>query len=350
MNNVCIGNRKIGQQEPVYVIAEISANHLQDFNRAKSIIKAAADSGADAVKLQTYKPDTITLNCKTDDFLATHGSPWEGKNIYEIYKTAYTPWEWHGELIAYANALGISCFSSPFDESAVDFLERLNVPAYKIASLEILDIPLIEKVASTGKPIVISTGIAKIEDIELAIETCKKENNNNIILLKCVTEYPTPYDEINLLTLNNMQETFDCVVGLSDHSMGSCVPIAAVTLGARVVEKHLTLKRTDGGPDASFSMEPEEFKRMVSDIRNVQTALGKVTYSLTEKQTISRKKGRSLYVCREIKKGDRFSLENIKSVRPGFGLHPKYLYSIIGKKAKKDLKYGDALRWEYIEE
>lgn len=348
-NTIYIDKKKIGSTEPVYIIAEISANHLQDLNRAKSIIMAAAESGADAVKLQTYRPDTITLNCKTKEFLATPGSPWEGRNIYEVYKTAFTPWEWHQELIDYASRLGLCCFSSPFDTTAVDFLEGLKVPAYKIASLEILDIPLIRKVAATGKPIIISTGIAEISDIQLAIDTCKQENNHNIILLKCVTEYPTPYDELNLKTLKNMGVTFDCIVGLSDHSLGSCVAVASVALGARVIEKHLTLKRADGGPDASFSMEPEEFKNMITDIRNVEIALGSVNYSLTEKQKISRKKGRSLYVCCDIKKGDFFSSENIKSVRPGYGLHPKYFDSIIGKRAKKDLRYGEPLRWEYIE-
>lgn len=349
-NEISINGRLIGKNEPVYIIAELSANHLQDFNRAKQIIKEAAAAGADAVKLQTYRPDTLTLNCQTDEFLATPGSPWEGMNLYDLYQKAYTPWEWHSDLINYANSLGVACFSSPFDITAVDYLEELNVPAYKIASFEIVDIPLIRRVALTGKPIIISTGIAEIKDIQLAIDTCLQENNDQIILLKCVSEYPTPYDELNLATIPNMVETFDCISGLSDHSLGSCVPIAAVTLGACVIEKHLTLSRIDGGPDSLFSMEPSEFHDMVSDIKNIKRALGTVTYTLTDKQKRSRERGRSLYVSSDIKKGEKFDSSNIKSVRPGYGLHPKYYDSIIGKSAKKDLKMGEALCWEYIEE
>lgn len=345
-----INKRVIGEGQPAYVIAEMSANHLQDFNRAKQIIKQAAESGADAIKLQTYRPDTITLDCHSDEFMATPGSPWDGTNLFDLYKTAFTPWEWHKELFEYAKMLGITCFSSPFDRTAVDFLEELDAPAYKIASFEIVDIPLIRRVAATGKPIIISTGIAELKDIKMAVETCLKEKNDRIILLKCVSSYPTPYEELNLKTIPNMIDTFGCLVGLSDHSMGSAVPVAAVTLGACVVEKHLTIKRSDGGSDGSFSMEPGEFSAMVKDIRNVQAALGKVTYDLTEKQRLSRERGRSLYVSADIKKGELFTPDNIKSVRPGYGLAPKYFDHIIGKRAKKDLKYGDALRWEYIEE
>ncbi len=343
-----IDGKLIGEGHPVFTVAELSANHLHDLNRAKEIIAAAASAGADAVKLQTYRPDTLTLDCHTDEFLATPGSPWEGQNLYDLYKEAYTPWEWHGELMDYAKGLGLTCFSSPFDFTSIDFLESLNVPAYKIASFEIMDIPLIRKAAETGKPIIISTGIAGIRDIQLALDTCREAGNDRVILLKCVSEYPTPYHEINLATIPNMKDTFGCPVGLSDHSMGSCVPVAAVTLGACMVEKHLTLKRSDGGPDGSFSMEPDEFGSMVTDLKNAGAALGNVSYELTERQKKSRERGRSLYVSKDVKKGEIFTAENVKSVRPGYGLPPKYYDTILGRKATRDLKTGDALKWEYI--
>lgn len=348
-NKIIIDDHIISEDDSVYIIAEVSANHLHDFNRAKNIIKAAYDAGADAVKLQTYRPDTLTLDCHTDEFLATPGSPWDGMNLHDLYKTAYTPWEWHADLMAYAKELGITMFSSPFDITAVDFLEKLDVPAYKIASFEIVDIPLIRKVATTGKPIIISTGIAEISDIQLALDACIKEHNDQVILLKCVSEYPTPFDEINLNTIPNMRNTFGCVVGVSDHSLGSCVPVASVALGACVVEKHLTLSRKDGGPDSSFSMEPAEFAHMVNDIKNTKRALGTVSYHLSDEQKKSRERGRSLYVVKDIKCGEEFNESNVRSIRPGYGLHPKYYYSIIGKHAKTDLKVGDALRWEHIE-
>ncbi len=347
--NIEIDGKKIGEDQPVYIVAEMSANHLQDINRAKKIIKAAKKAGADAIKLQTYRPDTITVNCRGEEFMATPGSPWEGMNLYELYQTAYTPWEWHKELMEYAGEVGITCFSSPFDLTAVEFLENLNVPAYKIASFEINDIPLIEKAAKTGKPIIISTGIAEIQDIALALDTCHRVGNHQIILLKCVSEYPTPYGELNLKTIQNIPDTFQCIAGLSDHSMGDAVDVAGVTLGAKMIEKHLTLCRADGGPDADFSMEPEEFKTMVENIRNVEKAFGKVTYELTEKQKKSRGRSRSLYVVSDIKKGEVFSEDNVKSVRPGYGLHTKYWGDILGKKAKCDLNKGTAMRWEYVE-
>ena len=347
-NTVSINGRLIGKDEPVYVIAEMSANHLQDFERAKKIMLAAKEAGADAIKLQTYKPETLTLDCYTDEFLATPGGPWEGQNLFTLYQTAYTPWEWHKELFEYAKEIGITIFSSPFDGTAIDLLEDLGCPAYKIASFEIFDIPLIRKAASTGKPVIISTGVAELKDIQLAIDTCHEVGNDQIILLKCVSEYPTPYEEINLATISNMKDTFPCVIGLSDHSFGSCVPVAAVALGACVVEKHITLKRADGGPDSSFSMEQEEFKAMVEDVRNAKKAIGTIRYKLTDKQSRSRERGRSLYISQDMKAGDTFTSENVKSVRPGYGLHPKYFDDIIGKTATKDLKKGDALKWEYV--
>ena len=345
---VTIEGKKIGEGYPVYIVAEMSANHLQDIERAKGIILAAKESGADAVKFQTYRPDTITIDCRGKDFMATKGSIWEGQNLYQLYEKAYMPWEWHKELFCYAAEIGITCFSSPFDPSSVDLLEELNVPAYKIASYEIMDIPLIKKVAQTGKPIIFSTGVATLADIELAMETCKLVGNENVILLKCVSEYPTPYEDINLRTIVNMKDTFDCIVGLSDHSMGSAVGVAATTLGGRMIEKHITLCRKDGGPDGSFSMEPEEFSNMVTDVRNIEKALGKVTYELTTKQKIGKKNSRSLYVIEDICAGEVFTEDNIRSIRPGYGIEPKYLDKIIGKKAICDLKKGTAMDWRYI--
>lgn len=345
-----IDGKKLSDKSDTYIIAEMSANHLHNLDRAKRIIDVAKECGADAIKLQTYRPDTITIDCRGPEFMATPGSPWENMNLFELYKEAYTPWEWHGELMDYAKKVGITCFSSPFDLTAIDFLEELNVPAYKIASFELNDIPLIKKAAMTGKPIIMSTGIADMSDIELALRTCKEAGNDKVILLKCVSEYPTPYEEINLRTLTNMSETFDCVVGVSDHSFGSAVAVAGVALGARVIEKHLTLSRKDGGPDGTFSMEPQEFKNMVTDIRNVEKALGKVTYELTEKQKKSKGRSRSLYVASDIKKGEIFTPDNMRSIRPGYGLHTKYYKDIIGKRASCDIKKGTAMKWNYVED
>ena len=346
---ILIDGKQIGENYPVYMIAEMSANHMQSLARAKEIIKAAKEAGADAIKLQTYRPDTITVDCRGAEFMATPGSPWEGMNLFELYATAYTPWEWHKELFDYAKEVGITCFSSPFDLTAVDFLEDLDAPAYKIASFEINDIPLIRKVAKTGKPVIISTGIAELTDIEMALQACREEGNEKVILLKCVSEYPTPYEELNLKTITHMKDTFDCVVGLSDHSMGNAVDVAGIALGACMVEKHLTLSRADGGPDGSFSMEPKEFSEMVENIRNIEKAIGKVTYQLTEKQKKSRGRSRSLYVVENIKKGEVFTPENLKSIRPNYGVHTKYYEDILGKKATCDLEKGTAMKLSYVE-
>lgn len=331
-----------------YIIAEMSANHMQDLKRAKQIIAEAKQAGADAIKIQTYKPDTITIDCYGEEFLCTPGSPWEGMNLYELYQTAYTPWEWHDELFACAEKNGISMFSTPFDLTAVDFLHKYDMPAFKISSYEINDIPLIKKAARENKPIILSTGLAALSDIELAVNTCKSEGNDEVVLLKCVSEYPTPYEDINLKTMVNMKDTFGCVVGLSDHSLGSCVSIAAVALGARVIEKHFTLSRKDGGADADFSMEPDEFSRMVEDIRNVEKAIGRTSYQLSDRQHKSRERSRSLYVVKDIKTGEVFTEENMKSIRPGYGIHTKYYEQILGKTATEDIKKGTALDWKYI--
>jgi pseudaminic acid synthase len=344
-----IENKSVGIDTPTYIVAEMSGNHLQNLDKAKEIVSAAKRAGADAVKIQTYRPDTITIDCRGKEFMATPGSPWEGMNLYELYQTSYTPWEWHEEIMKHAKNEGITCFSTPFDLTAVDFLEKLNVPAYKIASFEINDIPLIEKVAQTGKPIIISTGVATLEDIILAKETCEKNGNNKLALLKCVSEYPPNYEDLNLRTISDMKERFSCIVGLSDHSLGDSVAISGVTLGARIVEKHLTINRAEGGPDASFSMEPLEFENMVKNIRNIENALGRVTYELTDRQKESRKRSRSLYVVKDIKQGELFTEDNLKSIRPGFGIHTKYLKEILGKKACCDLKKGTAMNWEYVE-
>lgn len=343
-----IGNRWIGEGEPTFIVAEVSANHLQDFDRAKAIIKAAADAGADAVKLQTYTADTITLDCDNDYFQITQGTIWDGTTLHKLYEEAYTPWEWQPELLAYANSLGMECFSSPFDFSAVDFMEEMDMPAYKVASFEINDIPLIRKIAKLGKPIIFATGIAYLEDIERAMQVCKEEGNEQVILLKCTSQYPSPYEAMNLKVIPNMATVFDCHTGLSDHSMGTAVAVASVALGAKMVEKHLTLAREDGGPDAAFSMEPAEFQQMVEEIRIVEKALGKVTYELTEQQVRSREDGRSLFIAKDIKAGEAFTEENVRSVRPNFGMHTKHYEEILGKTASKDLAMGTPLSWEHV--
>lgn len=342
-----IGKYTVSDENPVYIIAEMSANHNMDLERAKRIIDAAADAGANAVKIQTYTPDTITIDCNTDIFKA-QGKLWEGMTLYELYQKAYTPWEWQNELKLYTEKAGLDFFSSPFDLTAVDFLEGLEVPAYKVASFEINDIPLIRKIAQTGKPVIISTGIAYMEDIERAIRVCKQEGNDKIILLKCVSSYPAPFEQMNLRVIPNMEQTFGCPVGLSDHSLGDETAIASVALGAKVIEKHLTLRRSDGGADSAFSMETEEFAEMVRKIRNIEKALGRVTYELTEKQIENRSGSRSLFVVKDIRQGERFSEKNVKSIRPGFGMHTRYYEDILGKEAKCDIKKGTPMDWKYI--
>ena len=344
-----IGNKLVGGDAPAFIVAEVSGNHLQDFERAKAIIKAAADAGADAVKLQTYTADTITLDCDNDYFQITQGTIWDGTTLHKLYQEAFTPWEWQPELMKYANELGLECFSSPFDHTAVDFMEKMDMPAYKIASFEINYIPLILKIAKIGKPIIFATGISYLEDIERALKVCKEEGNEQVILLKCTSQYPSPYESMNLRVIPNMAEVFDCTTGLSDHSMGCTVAVASVALGAKMVEKHLTLSRADGGPDAEFSMEPAEFKQMVDEIRIVEKALGKVTYELTEQQVRSREDGRSLFVVKDVKAGEEFSEENVRSIRPNFGLHTMYYDVVIGKKAKADIAKGTPLAWNLIE-
>ena len=343
-----IGKRYVGEGEKTFVVAEVSANHLQDYGRAEAIIKAAAQAGADAVKLQTYTPDTITLDCDNDYFQITQGTIWDGTTLHKLYEEAYTPWEWQPRLMEYANGLGLECFSSPFDDTAVDFMKEMDMPAYKVASFEINDIPLIRKIAGLGKPVILATGIAYLEDMERALQVCKEEGNEQVVLLKCTSAYPSPYEEMNLKVIPNMAQVFDCITGLSDHSMGTAAAVASVALGAKMVEKHLTLSRADGGPDGAFSMEPDEFKKMVDEIRIVEKALGKVTYELSEKQKRSREDGRSLFVVKNMKEGEIFTEENVRAIRPAFGLHTMYLDEIMGKRARTDISKGTPLDWKLI--
>lgn len=344
--NIKIGNCNIGEGFPCFVIAEMSGNHNMDYRRAEEIIKAAKLAGADAIKIQTYTPDTITLNSEKEYFQA--GNLWEGTTLYKLYQQAYTPWGWQPELKELADELGIILFSTPFDKTSVDFLEKMHLPAYKIASYEVVDIPLIRYIAKTGKPILISTGIADREDIELAIRTCHEEGNENVILLKCTSEYPAPYEDMNLRAMPTLENMFRCHVGLSDHSMGDELALAAVAMGAKVIEKHITLKREDGGVDSAFSMEATEFGEMVRKIRNIECSMGNGDLTLTEKQKLEKKSGRSLFACERIKKGDVFTEKNIKSVRPGCGLHTKYYDQIIGKRALCDIDFAEPLTWDMI--
>lgn len=324
----------------VYIIAELSANHNGSIDTAIETIKAAKRSGADAIKLQTYTADTMTINCHKEDF-RIKGTIWEGRNLYELYQEAYTPWEWHETLFKIAKEEGLDCFSSPFDKTAVDFLETLSCPMYKIASFEITDIPLIDYVASKGKPIIISTGIATLEDIELAVETCRKVGNNQITLLKCTSSYPAPIEEANMAMIPELAQRFNVISGLSDHTMGSTVPVVATALGAKVIEKHFILDRNIGGPDASFSMNEEEFTEMVKAVREAEKAVGFVNYELTPKQVDGRRFCRSLYVVKDIKKGEIITGENVRIIRPGFGGHPKELKNWLGKTYPKDIELGD---------
>ena len=344
-----IGNKEIGENKPTFIIAELSANHMNDFNIAVKTIKAMAEAGADAVKFQTFTPDTITIDCDNEYFQIKQGTVWDGQVLHELYEDAYMPWEWQPKLKKIAEDLGLIAFSSPFDKTSVDFLEDMDVPAYKIASFEITDIPLIEYVASKGKPIILSTGIASLDDIKVAINACLDVGNENIALLKCTSSYPAPFDEINLNTIPDMRDKFKVVVGLSDHTLGSEISTAAIAVGANIIEKHFILDRNLGGPDSDFSMEPDEFKQMVISIRNVEKAMGNVSYILSDKMKANREFSRSLFVVEDMKSGEIISECNVRSIRPGFGIHPKYLKEILGKKVNKDLKKGTPFKLEFIE-
>lgn len=349
MKQVMLGNKIIGENASAFIIAEMSANHNMEYSRAEAILHAAKETGVDAVKLQTYTADTITLNSDKKYFRTRDNSLWSGTTEYKLYEKAYTPWEWQPKLKELADKIGIILFSSPFDLSSVDFLEEMDVPAYKIASPEIVDIPLIKKCAQTGKTIIISTGVASIGDIERAVDVCRQEGNQNVILLKCTAEYPAPYSQMNLKTIKNMEETFGCPAGLSDHSLGDEIAIAAVAMGAKVIEKHITLRRADGGVDSAFSMEAEEMKRMVERIRHVEQAMGIVQYEYIGTNNEKKRRGRSLFVSADIKKGERFTEKNIRSVRPGDGLHTKYYFDVLGKRATRDLSFAEPLQMGDVE-
>lgn len=334
----------------VFVVAELSANHNHDINIAKKTIEIAKKAGADAVKIQSYTPDTITIDCDNEYFQVNQGTIWDGTTLYKLYQRAFTPFEWHEELFDYANKIGITLFSTPFDKTSVDLLESLNNPIYKIASFEINDIPLIEYIASKNKPIIMATGVAALSDIEEAVNTCKKVGNSDITLLKCTSAYPTPFEEVNLKTMINLKETFGVNVGLSDHTIGNAVSISAAALGACVIERHVILDRKLGGPDSSFSLDADEFTNLVKDIRIVEKALGEVTYELTQKQIKSKEHSRSLFVVKDMEKGQIITEQYIRSIRPAFGMHTRYLKDILGKRVKCNLKKGTPMKWDYIEE
>ncbi|MBX2937653.1 MAG: pseudaminic acid synthase [Saprospiraceae bacterium] len=344
-----IGRYTIDNNSPAFIIAELSANHNGSLDTALETIRAAARAGADAIKLQTYTADTITIDSRKEDFMIK-GTIWEGRNLHDLYAEAYTPWEWHARLFEAAREEGLECFSSPFDPTAVDFLEQLNTPAYKVASFEITDIPLIELIASRGKPVIISTGIAEMEDIELALDACHRMGNHDIALLKCTSSYPAPIEEANLTMIRDFRERFGVITGLSDHTMGATAPIVSVCMGAKIIEKHFILDRSIGGPDASFSMTEAEFTDMVRMVRDAEKAIGRVDYNLTEKQRKGRDFSRSLYVVRDIAAGEKLTEENIRSIRPGFGLHPRYYREVLGKVAKVSMEKGDRLTLDNIGE
>lgn len=330
------------------IIAELSANHGGDINIALETVRAAKRAGADAIKIQTYTADTITLNCRKKYFKINQGTHWDGIYLYDLYKEASLPWSWHSQIFNVAKDEGLLCFSSPFDHSAIDFLEELGAPIYKIASFEITDIPLIEYAASKGKPMIISTGIAEISDIELAIETCKKVGNNDITILKCTSAYPADPKDANLLSIPDIKSRFGVKVGLSDHTMGIEAAVVATALGASVIEKHFILNKTIGGPDAHFSLDEKEFTGMVKAIRTAEQMLGKVDYEMTEKKKKSREFSRSLFVIKDVKSGERITIENVRSIRPNFGIHPKFLFEIIGKEFTKDIEKGTPLSFDLI--
>jgi len=334
----------------VFIIAELSANHNGSIETALETVKAAKRAGADAIKLQTYTAETMTIDCKNDFFMIKQDTAWDGEYLFDLYKRAYTPWEWHQEIYNLAKEEGIICFSSPFDNSAVDFLEELNSPIYKIASFEITDIPLIEYAASKGKPMIISTGIAEIEDIELAIETCKKVGNNDITILKCTSAYPADPKDANLLTIPDIKSKFGVKVGLSDHTMGIEGPVVATTLGANVIEKHFILDKNIGGPDAHFSLDEKEFTEMVKAVRIAESMMGKVDYEMTKKKKKSRQFSRSLFIVKDVKSGEIITNENVRSIRPGFGMHPKYLSELLGKEFKKEFKKGTPLAPDFFKQ
>jgi pseudaminic acid synthase len=343
-----INGRLIGPGKPVYLIAEMSANHNQDFDQAVKIIRAAKEAGADAIKLQTYTPDTMTIPVKNEFFQIGKGTIWEGRHLYDLYAEAYTPWEWHPKLKEIAAGLGLDFFSTPFDDSSVDFLEQLGVPAYKIASFELVDLPLLRRVARTGKPIIMSTGMATLGEIGEAVGTLKEAGAQELALLKCTSAYPATAEDAHLRTIPHLAEAFGVPVGLSDHTLGIGVPVAAAALGACIIEKHFTLSRSIPGPDSAFSLEPAEFKSMVEAVRVTEKALGEVHYAPSAKEIASRVFRRSLFVVRDMRAGEAFTKENVRSIRPAYGLHTRHLQEILGRLAARDIRKGTPLSWDLI--
>ena len=349
MKEVFIAGRKIGKNNSPFIIAEMSGNHNQSLQRALEIVKVAAESGVHAIKLQTYTADTMTLDIEEKDFfISDQQSLWKGESLHKLYQKAYTPWEWHKPIFDECRELGLICFSTPFDETAVDFLESLNVPCYKIASFENNHLPLIKKIASKGKPIIMSTGMASVAELDEAVKVIRDNGCNDVILLKCTSSYPADPNESNILTIPHMQQLFECQVGLSDHTLGIGVAVASVALGATVIEKHFTLSRAEGGVDSAFSLEPEEMKNLVIEAQRAWQALGKINYVSTQKEKKSMQFRRSLYVSKDMKKGEVFTRENLRVVRPGYGLHPRYFENLLGKKMKCDVKMGTPVKWDLV--
>lgn len=346
---IIIGEHKIGPEHPPFIIAEMSGNHNQSLKRALAIVEAAANAGVHALKLQTYTADTMTLDIAEGEFfIEDSNNLWQGNSLYKLYQEAYTPWEWHKPIFDRCRELGLVAFSTPFDESAVDFLEELDVPAYKIASFENTDIPLIRKVASTGKPVIISTGMASVAELDETVQAAREAGCHNLVLLKCTSTYPSTPENTNLRTIPHLQQLFDCQVGLSDHTMGTGVAVASVALGATVIEKHFTLSRADGGVDSAFSMEPREMCTLVKETEQAWQALGIVSYGPTETEQPSLKHRRSLYIIKDMKAGDVLSKENVRAIRPGAGLLPKHMDILLGKKITRDVKRGTPLTWELV--
>jgi N-acetylneuraminate synthase len=343
-----INGREIGPGRPVYVIAEMSANHHQDFAQAEAIVHAAKEAGADAIKLQTYTADTMTIDARGPAFQIGRGTLWEGRNLHDLYGEATTPWEWQPKLKRLADELGLDCFSTPFDATAVEFLERMEVPAHKIASFELVDLELIRRVARTGKPAIMSTGMGSLQEIDEAVQAFRGAGGTQLALLKCTSAYPASAAEMNLRTIPHLAAAFGVVAGLSDHTMGTAVPVAAVTLGACIVEKHFTLSRAIPGPDSAFSLEPHEFKAMVGAVRETEQALGRVSYAISEKENASRVFRRSLFVVADVRAGEPLTENNVRCIRPGTGLHPRHLREVLGRRASRDLARGTPLEWALI--
>jgi len=345
---IIISGRPVGPDCPTYIVAEMSANHGRDYDRAVRIIQAAKDAGADAIKLQTYTADTLTIPSDKEYFRVSGSTLWDGRTLHDLYEEAHTPWDWQPKLKQVAADLGLHLFSTPFDHTAVDFLEEMGVPAYKVASFELVDLPLIKRIAATGKPMIMSTGMASLAEIDEAVSSARDAGAREIALLKCTSAYPAPAREANLRVIPHLAETFGVVAGLSDHTMGIAVPVAAVALGACIIEKHFTLSRSLPGPDSAFSLEPNEFKAMVDAVRTAEKALGQVQYEVTDKERASLVFRRSLFVVRDIKAGEEFTAENVRSIRPAHGLHPRHLIEVLGRRAATDIKAGTPLAWDLV--